>query len=70
MKCPHCGAEHPETAGRFCDNCGMSVQSLAPREKPANEKDQPVLVRCRYCGIEAEPPRCPTCGQKLPDPEG
>ena len=66
MKCPHCGVEHDGSSGRFCDNCGMSVQGLAPRDKPA---DTPRLVRCRYCGVDAEPPRCPACGQKLPIPD-
>ena len=69
MKCPHCDAEHPETAGRFCDNCGMSVQSLVSRDKPASEKDKPRTIRCRYCGVDSEPPRCLACGQKLSVPD-
>jgi DNA-directed RNA polymerase subunit RPC12/RpoP len=68
MKCPHCGADHPEDAGRFCNSCGMSVIKYAGPEAP-EEEDGEVKVRCRYCGVNVKPPFCPLCGNKLPTPE-
>ena len=69
MICPHCGAEHPESAGRFCENCGMSVIKLVKRERSEGEEKEVRTVRCRYCGVNAPPPICPACGQRLPIPD-
>jgi hypothetical protein len=70
MNCPHCGVEHDEAKGRFCDACGMSVIPYVKRkddDEPAGEEAP--KVRCRQCGTKAPPPICPGCGHKLPEPE-
>jgi len=70
MKCPHCGAEHDlETEGRFCNSCGMSVQSLVKRQDDEAGEKEPLKIRCRYCGLASPPPLCAGCGSKLPLPD-
>lgn len=71
MKCPHCGADHPEQAGRFCERCGMSVVRVVEREDDpdAPGDDEERKVRCRTCGVMAEPPVCPGCGSRLRTPD-
>jgi NMD protein affecting ribosome stability and mRNA decay len=71
MICPHCGAEHDEAKGRFCDACGMSVIPYVKRKDDDDErvKENAPIVRCRHCGTKAPPPICPACGNKMPDPD-
>jgi len=70
MTCPHCGADHdPERSGRFCDNCGMSVLTYTPPEKPPPGEEELPQVRCRYCGVKSPPPVCLACGTQLPTPD-
>jgi len=70
MICPHCGAEHAEADGRFCNTCGMSVIKFAIKKKTEGQAEkEPPMVRCRYCGVSSPPPICLACGQRLPLPD-
>ena len=55
MICPHCGVEHPEQLGRFCENCGLAVA-------PAPERG------CPHCGAalaEGGGRFCESCGMSV-----
>jgi hypothetical protein len=76
MTCPHCGAEHDETKGRFCDACGMSVIQYAKKAGESKERtgeeddeDEEKKVHCRFCGVASTFPKCPACGTMMPVPE-
>jgi predicted RNA-binding Zn-ribbon protein involved in translation (DUF1610 family) len=57
MICPHCGAEHAEEKGRFCESCGLAVTDL-PEGSGV----------CPSCGAPHSPEQgrfCDACGMSV-----
>jgi hypothetical protein len=57
MICPHCGSEHAEEKGRFCESCGLAV---APVPECSGI--------CPSCGAPHSPEQgrfCDACGMSV-----
>ena len=65
MKCTNCGNEG---FGKFCDNCGQSLQIDNPAviQKEINKKGKSKTKPCDACGhtISVKAKKCPSCGVK------
>lgn len=65
MKCANCGNEG---FGKFCNNCGQSLQNenSTVTQKETNKKGNPKTKPCNACGhiISVKAKKCPSCGEK------
>ena len=69
MKCSYCGKENLE-GEKFCSNCGMKLEPVAPSAPPVAPPTPSAQVRCENCGMinPVGASVCAGCNRPLGEP--